>query len=232
MGTNTPPRCKWVMLILLIIFCLTSKTYSNTYNIKFRQISREENLPNNIVYDIIQDPVGFMWFGTQDGGLNRYDGAAVKSFTHDAKDQNTVASNNTGNLYIDSKGILWIGTKDGLNRQDPVTGKFRHFSHNPMEPTSISSSQISVIFKDKKGQLFLGTEDGGLNLFDPSTEQFKTYISDPNDPHSISGNHIISIFEDSEGTLWIGTYQNGLNRFDPERGIFTAIGMIQKAPRV
>ena len=154
MGKNTKPRGKWVMLILLIIFYLTGNTYSSTDNIKFKKVSREDSLSNNIVYDIIQDPVGFMWFGTQDGGLNRYDGAAVKIFTHDAEDQDTVASNNTGNLYIDSKGILWIGTwGEGVDAFDPRTDKFTHHKNNPNDPNSISGNRVQAIFEDSLGFL-------------------------------------------------------------------------------
>ena len=41
--------------------------FPQSQNIKFEHISVEQGLSNNIVYSIIQDCRGFMWFGTQDG---------------------------------------------------------------------------------------------------------------------------------------------------------------------
>jgi ligand-binding sensor domain-containing protein len=42
-------------------------------DIKFQHINTSNGLSQNNVYSIIQDSIGFMWFGTEDG-LNRFDG--------------------------------------------------------------------------------------------------------------------------------------------------------------
>ena len=67
---------------------------------------------------IHQDRLGFMWIGTQGGGLNRYDGYDVVVYAHDATDPTSLASNNVTDLFEDSEGTLWVSTWAGLSRYD------------------------------------------------------------------------------------------------------------------
>ncbi|MBW8051249.1 MAG: SpoIIE family protein phosphatase [Cytophagales bacterium] len=123
-------------------------------------------------------------------------------------------SQSTANCITqDSKGFIWIGTQDGLNRFDGYT--FTHFKHNPNDPTSISHNHVWAILEDSQGTLWIGTRDG-LNCYDPKTQKFTHLVHDPNDSGSISHNDILTIWEDPQGVLWIGT-KDGLNRLDPNQ---------------
>ena len=51
----------------------------------FRSLDNSKGLSNNSVNAILQDRLGFMWFGTKDG-LDRYDGASFLSFTKEERD--------------------------------------------------------------------------------------------------------------------------------------------------
>lgn len=127
-------------------------------------------------------------------------------------------SQNAGlDIFQDSRGYLWIGTQDGLNRYDGYT--FKVYKHDPDDSTSISHNSILTIAEDENGTLWIGTWGGGLNHYDPVTEQFTRYQHDPGDPTSISDNTINSIKEDSSGSLWVATLA-GLNRFDRETSSF------------
>ena len=55
---------------------------SRALNLRFSHLSLEEGLSQSIVFDVIQDHNGYMWFSTQDG-LNRYDGFEVRAFAND-----------------------------------------------------------------------------------------------------------------------------------------------------
>lgn len=49
-------------------------------------------------------------------------------------------------ILQDSRGFLWIGTEDGLNRFDGYG--FKIYRHDPEEPHSLSNSHISSLYKD------------------------------------------------------------------------------------
>ena len=120
-------------------------------------------------------------------------------------------------IFQDSRGYLWIGSQDGLNRYDGYT--FKIYKHDPDDPASISHNSILSIVEDTDGSLWFGTWGGGLNRFDPVTEAFTRYLPDPDDPASLSEGTISSLKIDSAGTLWVATL-NGLDRFNRETNGF------------
>ena len=120
-------------------------------------------------------------------------------------------------IFQDSRGYLWIGSQDGLNRYDGYS--FKIFKHDPDDPNSISQNSILAIAEASDGSLWIGTWGGGLNRYDPSTETFTRYANDPNDPSSLSDGTITSIKQDSKGSLWVATL-GGLERYNSETNGF------------
>jgi len=111
---------------------------------------------------------------------------------------------------LDSKGYLWVGTQDGLNRFDGYT--FKVFRNNPEDSTSLYDNFILSLLEDSKGNIWVGT-NGGLNLYDSKTESFTHYQHKNDDIESLCNNEIWKILETKDSKLWIGT-DNGLDLFD------------------
>ena len=78
-------------------------------------------------------------------------------------------------IFQDSRGYLWIGSQDGLNRYDGYT--FKIYKHDPDDPDSLSHNSILTMAEDSDGSLWIGTWGGGLNRFDPATEKFDSFGS-------------------------------------------------------
>jgi PAS domain S-box-containing protein len=131
--------------------------------------------------------------------------------------ENGLSQNAGLDIFQDSRGYLWIGTQDGLNRYDGYS--FKIYKHDPDDPKSLSHNSILTIAEDGSGALWIGTWGGGLNRYNPVTEQFTRYLHDASDPGSISNNTVTSILQDLRGNLWVGTLA-GLNRFDPTTSTF------------
>ncbi|WP_375562539.1 two-component regulator propeller domain-containing protein [Bernardetia sp. OM2101] len=130
------------------------------------------------------------------------------SFEHITIDEGL--SQNTPNVFFqDSRGLLWIGTQDGLNMYDGI--KFHHYKRVVDDINSISDNLILCITEDKEGNMWIGTE-GGLNVFDFAKQHFTRYRNNPIDETSIISNTIRSIHCDKNGEIWIGT-DEGLVHF-------------------
>src|SRR5574344_2174238 len=74
-------------------------------------------------------------------------------------------------LFVDSSGLLWIGTSAGISCFDPSTGCFNHYGWNSIltEKTGISFCEYT------KNNILIGT-DAGLYLFDKKTRQVGRFI--------------------------------------------------------
>lgn len=92
--------------------------------VRAEMLTVDDGLPQGLVWAIVQDRQGFLWFATKDG-LVRYDGYEFRVFRNVPGDSTSLADNHITALHEDRAGFLWVGTeRDGLHRYDPATGRF------------------------------------------------------------------------------------------------------------
>ena len=111
----------------------------------------------------------------------------------------------------DSKGLIWIGSINGLASFDLMEKQFTNLTNIESDPNSISHNHITALFEDGYGNILIGTENG-LNIYNHDTEQITRYYQDNTQSRSLSHNYIHSILQDYSGTIWIGTDGGGLNK--------------------
>ncbi len=138
-------------------------------------------------------------------------------------------SQTTPNCILqDSRGFLWIGTEDGLNKYDGYV--FEVFKQDINNPHAISSSKIKCVEEDEYGNIWVGTNGGGLNRYDRKKNIFIHFKTEDKDSDSVPGNIVNCIKKAVNGKLWIGT-NNGLLVIDARTNHCKAfrIGTEQKA---
>jgi ligand-binding sensor domain-containing protein/signal transduction histidine kinase len=187
--------------------------------LRFERLGLEEGLSQSVVICILQDSLGFMWFGTQDG-LNRYDGYNFTVFSSNPYNSNSLSDRWISVIYEDQKGGLWIGTRQGgLNLYDRTTGTFTDYQSDPQNPNSLSDNTVTGIAEDNQGRIWVSTRNG-LNLLEPDTGLIIRFLNDPNDQNSVVNNSINVLARDREGMIWVGT-DIGLDRINPQTEQFT-----------
>jgi len=184
-------------------------------DLRFTRLARDQGLSQTRVTHIVQDDLGFIWFGTQ-YGLNRYDGYRFKVFVHDHSQPDSVGGVDILALFKDRTGALWIGCAHSLDRLDPSTETFEHYRVDTERPTEPDVT-VRHISQDHTGMLWLATSNG-LYRFDPTTHQSTRFHHDPAQPRSLNSDDVKFSGEDRRGDLWVGTDQ-GLEQLDPAQGV-------------
>ncbi len=136
---------------------------------------------------------------------------------HSLTMKNGLSSNEVKCILKDSKGFMWFGTADGLNRYDGL--RFTVFRHQSGNSNSISGNKIRSIVEDHQGDLWISC-DGELVRFDRETESFKSYRL--NVRNRFSDKTIGVLYVDSHGYLWVSK-EGELLMIDPKTAKLKAL---------
>ncbi|MEO8619637.1 MAG: two-component regulator propeller domain-containing protein [bacterium] len=182
--------------LLLAALSASAPCLARGQTLQFRQLTPNSGLSSSQIQTMVQDPRGFMWFGTRKG-LNRYDGITFTVYHHRMSDSASIADSRVDASWKDSKGTLWFGTAVGLSRYDPARDAFTNFELTHGEGTLVNA------IAEAQGTLWVGTERG-LYRFDRTSQKATPYR-----PDLFAGLDVMSIYEDSSRHLWIGTRNGG-----------------------
>ena len=106
---------------------------------------KEDGLAGDIVYEILEDRSGYLWFVTEDGGVSRLDPSlefmpsALRTFTK----EDGLADDHVEAVIEDKEGRLWFATYAGV---------------------SVYDGELISIMHDRDGNLWLGT-NGGISRY-------------------------------------------------------------------
>ncbi|MEO7445635.1 MAG: two-component regulator propeller domain-containing protein [Ferruginibacter sp.] len=212
-----------------------------------------QGFSGEVVRGITEDKAGNIWFATNNGicyydvllaqnDCNRgtchhdllqpeerakHNGELAKAFTtYTIRDG--LAGNDVWSILLDSKGMLWAGTLNGMSMMDtklPVgingNRRFTPFSFPRADVASESRFTPKLawaIYEDNMKNIWLATDGEGLRKFKMQENYnlkmtavaFITYTN----KDGLAGNNVSSILQDKKGTLWFGTRENGVSRYD------------------
>ena len=188
----------------------------------FEHLTVKQGLSQGTVVCILQDHLGFMWLGTQDG-LNKFDGYQVTVYKHDPADSLTLNDNFITLIAEDSNSTLWVGTLNSPQTLNRFDRKSETFTRIPREAVDLSRVRISYArneYVDPAGARWSGVIGGGLIRSDPTTRLITSYRHDDAKPSSLIDDRVYSVVGDRSGFVWIGT-REGLERFDSKTETFT-----------
>jgi signal transduction histidine kinase/ligand-binding sensor domain-containing protein len=177
----------WPLVILLTLWVVPG---ADAQQIRYRQLTGADGLPQSQVLDVTQDARGYIWVATQGGGAAKFDGQVFESFDHGE-------NRSVYQVFEDDQGRLWFGTANGVDVHDGYTsvhyGDFR-------------SNVINKIRMAPNGEMWIATDSG--------IEIVSAHGDHRHGPAALEGMAVTDLVTGVDGRLWIGTDGNGLFSFD------------------
>jgi len=142
-------------------------------------------------------------------GLIIFNAITSKSnlYQNNAADDKSLSHNRVFSLYNSLDGILWIGTRNGLNTIETEKPNFTHV-RSIAGKKGLGSKNVSSFMEQHDSLLWIGTTDG-LNLYNKYSNTFKVFRKDDQPTNGLFSNYILCLFEDSKGNNWVGTRGGG-----------------------
>ena len=153
----------------------------------------------------MEDKTGNIWFASQDIGVFRYDGKAIKNFI----DKAGLGDNYVGGIAQDQSGNFWFTMKGGICRYDGKT--FTEFTTKD----GLGGSDVTGLFIEGSGIIWITAGGRTTTRYDPSipisNSKAFTVFTEEDGLCCVQ-----SMYQDRSGHMWWGTGQ-GPYRFDGKR---------------
>ena len=191
---------KFVITIILI-FSVSNLLCDNFPTVSLSKVSPEGGVSYSQTICIEEDSQGFIWFGTNNG-LFFYNSTAIKRYSHDQNNPNSIPSNRINRIHQDSSGQLWIATENGLCRYNRKRDDFETYDLKDQNNNK-TGNDVSSLFQTNDGTFWISDEHGfGTVDLDKKTVDYKS-INHKKVP-------VRTITIDEKETVWAFDYEAGI----------------------
>jgi len=146
-----------------------------------------------------------LWLGVP-GGLLRYDlrTRSAQLYGQGPAGSGGLTDNRVTVLHADPDGALWVGTRNGLNRFDPATGRAEQILPGAGADT-LPYSMIASIAFDAQGRLWAGSLNQGIGILEgrhpDGTPRFRRIDLG----NGLPSNGITALQLGAGGRMWVST---------------------------
>jgi ligand-binding sensor domain-containing protein len=178
----------------------------NTATLEYEMDEHYDNLygklPHATITSLFRDTANYIWFGSWDNMLYRYN---TKTNIEEAfiKDESNFSFPNdeVESFTEDSQGKMWMGGKYfGLTIYDRKEKKFFNYRYNPAQDGTIADNRVNYVYTDRSGMIWLGTSKG-ISVYNPAQQPFIQTFLPPQNKDVV----IYDFYKNNDGSLWIGT---------------------------
>lgn len=173
-------------LIYIVFFLISFVCHLFPQSHNFKIYSIDEGIPQSQVHTILQDKRGYLWFGTDGGGITRYDGKQFISFTT----TEGLCNDLVYAMSEDKDGRFWIGTAKGIS-----IFKDKKFQSLPVYFSTLADLSVRCILIDSQQNIYFGTNKGAFIY------NGKTF----NEIGELKDKVVLNVYEDKSGNHWFGT---------------------------
>ena len=133
--------------------------------------TKESGLSTGAIFSADVSPAGVVWFGTDAGGLLRFDG--TNWLTYGTKEG--LSDPWVYDIRFHPNGEMWVATWDGVSRYDPSAPEDKRFTTYGVNDGLVNKWVYGLAI-DLDGALWFGTEEGA-NRYDPRASEGKRWSS-------------------------------------------------------
>lgn len=181
-------------------------------SVAFYHYGIENGLPEARIVSISQDSTGFIWLAGENN-IFRFDGNQFTIYQNTSLNSKFVPFVRINKLFTDSRGILWVGSNDGLSCYDAQKNQFKKLGEG------WNQQRVLDFAEDRNGILWIASELG-LAKFEPETERTIWFTDSTSSKtgaiKKLPSGYIKNVTFQPDGKIWLSTYPAGLYFFDPE----------------
>ncbi len=116
----------------------------------------------------------------------------------------------------DSRGMLWVGTPDGLNTYDGYS--FNTLRKSSSNKNTVRGNFITKLAEDLVGDIWIGYLNDGVSRYNTATGVFQHYPLQVPDAGNVKTGEITCLFVDKQNQVWAGVKNRGLYKLDKSTG--------------
>lgn len=177
------------------------------------------SLGSAYISDLLVDRTGMLWIGS----LKMWDifdsRTLLFGYRRINREKHSPGGEGVWGICRDKKGVVWVGSNNGLFRLNPAGNDCSHFPLTDETPRGSASPHKVVarfILEDHLERLWVGCWGHGLFRVDPGRENITRIFLHPGEPGEEENyaRVINTLHQDHAGFIWVGGY-DGLFRIDP-----------------
>lgn len=169
------------------------------------------------ISSLVEAKNGDLWIGTAWGidVLSKKTGL-FRHFPHLENDKTTLSHSNVIVIMQDSRGLIWVGTKDGLNLYDSVRQQFKVYR----KEDGLPDNTILTLLEDSNHTLWLSTPNGlsNVSVVAAGNNQYTLQCKNYDETDGLQGRQFNenAAIKTLSGELVFGG-ANGFNIFQPSK---------------
>lgn len=146
--------------------------------------------------------------------------AAQASLYRNYQTGDGLSHNSVWAVMQDSRGYMWFGTNDGLNRFDGLN--FKVYRRNDADTLSLGNNFIHCLLETPEGKILVGTKEG-LYCYNPADDKFR-HVDLNGKKTGEDKTSVHSLLADSKGRIWVGCYGQGIYCLTPQLNVASHYG--------
>lgn len=167
----------------------------------FQVLMQQEGLKPKRAICILEDQFHRIWIGTDGKGVQILNKELIELYGKNGE----LGGPTFNELLEDSKGNIWLGSREGSIIKWDSTG---YYQYSSLQHLSTGLQHAWGLIEDREGNIWIGSRGSGLILWHPERAEKGNHLIQYTKEAGLNSDFITALLEDHQGNIWIG-YDDG-----------------------